>query len=341
MKNKKIRVGIDEFRFIAAFLVILAHVGPLANINSTANYILTDIISRIAVPFFFMVTGYFVLSKGLENKELFNQYIKKIVKLYILVILIFLPFNIYKGDFNNLNIIEGIKAIFLDGTFYHLWYFPSLILGLYITRFILQKIPKNFQAIMVIFLYIIGLLGDSYYGLTLQNTFLLNIYNVIFSVFSYTRNGLFLTPIFLYMGYKLSSNQKPITLSKNTVFFILSFSLMIFEGLILKNFNYSRHTSMYIMLIPTMYFLLTLLCRSGQARKSLRDITLYMYIFHPLVIILIRVLSKPIHMKEVIVDNPLVLFLVTLIATIVLAVLLEKIKIKIKKKVNHEIESMD
>ncbi len=51
--------GLDIFRLIAAFLVVAIHTSPLSSLNETADFILTRIIARIAVPFFLMVTGYF------------------------------------------------------------------------------------------------------------------------------------------------------------------------------------------------------------------------------------------------------------------------------------------
>ncbi|WP_122638706.1 hypothetical protein [Romboutsia sp. Marseille-P6047] len=53
--NDKIRFGnIDLFKFIASILVITIHTDPLITYSDSANFILTRIISRLAVPFFFI-----------------------------------------------------------------------------------------------------------------------------------------------------------------------------------------------------------------------------------------------------------------------------------------------
>ena len=49
-------------------------------------------------------------------------------------------------------------------------------------------------------LYLIGLGGDSYYGLAAQVPALKTAYDAIFQVFSYTRNGLLYVPLFLLLG---------------------------------------------------------------------------------------------------------------------------------------------
>ena len=53
--------GIDCFRLIAAFLIIAIHIGPLSSINNTLDFGFTYVLCRIAVPFFLMTTGYFIL----------------------------------------------------------------------------------------------------------------------------------------------------------------------------------------------------------------------------------------------------------------------------------------
>ena len=48
--------GLDLFRVAAALLVVANHTGPLLSFNGTANYLITDILARLAVPFFFAVS---------------------------------------------------------------------------------------------------------------------------------------------------------------------------------------------------------------------------------------------------------------------------------------------
>ena len=57
--------GIDFFKFIAALVVVAIHTSPLSSFSVDADFILTRVLARIAVPFFLMVTGYFVLPQYL------------------------------------------------------------------------------------------------------------------------------------------------------------------------------------------------------------------------------------------------------------------------------------
>jgi surface polysaccharide O-acyltransferase-like enzyme len=50
---------IDLIKFICALFVVSIHVSPFASYNSFINYGLKNYIARIAVPFFFVASGYF------------------------------------------------------------------------------------------------------------------------------------------------------------------------------------------------------------------------------------------------------------------------------------------
>jgi len=63
--NKKI--NIDVARFVVSFLVIAIHISPFININQEFNFFFTRILGRIAVPLFFMITGYFVIDGCLKD----------------------------------------------------------------------------------------------------------------------------------------------------------------------------------------------------------------------------------------------------------------------------------
>lgn len=53
--------GLDKFRLAGALLVVAIHTSPLTCISAEADFFLTRILARVAVPFFLMVTGQFVL----------------------------------------------------------------------------------------------------------------------------------------------------------------------------------------------------------------------------------------------------------------------------------------
>ena len=93
------------------------------------------------------------------------------------------------------------------------------------------------------------------------------IYNGIFHVSSYTRNGLFYAPVFLVLGYVLSrqyrsSSDTPAhrpSFSMALAGFGVCSALLLAEGITLKILDVQRHDSMYLALVPLMYFLFCIL----------------------------------------------------------------------------------
>lgn len=81
---------------------------------------------------------------------------------------------------------------------------------------ILMKLLGNKgTGIAALILYVIGLFGDSYYGMIEEIPVLKSVYDGIFTVSSYTRNGIFYVSIFFGMGmaYTAASRRKIAVLS--------------------------------------------------------------------------------------------------------------------------------
>ena len=55
--------GIDVFRLAAALLIIAIHTSPLADLSGMGDFVLTRVIARVAVPFFFVTSGFFLISR--------------------------------------------------------------------------------------------------------------------------------------------------------------------------------------------------------------------------------------------------------------------------------------
>lgn len=330
---------LDRFRLIAALLVIAIHTSPLASLNSEADFFLTRVTARISVPFFLMVTGFFLPI----GKQTLKKVLKKLCLLYGGAILLYLPLGIYAGHYQVLLFTDALRMLFFDGTFYHLWYFPAAILGILIVS-LLRRFVKTDQALAVAaLLYLIGLAGDSYYGLTKALPFLNSIYEGMFHVFSYTRNGIFMAPVFLLMGVRIRETEnttkrhfttdQPILLSAGL---ILSFLCMTAEAFVLRHFALQRHDSMYLFLPIVMCFLFRLLLETdrrnaselplpadapGISARSLRTITTLIYILHPAMIVVVRAAAKLLRLTAALVDNSLLHFFAVSCISVLAAVL--------------------
>lgn len=327
--------GIDLFRYIAAIFIIMIHTSPLESFHEIADFVLTREIARVAVPFFLMVSGYYVVSSCFEQEFALRKIIgleKKLGILYLISTIIYLPIRIYSGYFSD-GVQVGIilRDVFFDGTFYHLWYLPATMLGIALIYLLSRKYSKTTVLVVSLVLYGIGLLGDSYYG-AIEKTFVGSVYEAMFHVSSYTRNGFFFAPVFLMLGAMLyhqdhqTSEQKERKKSYVIPGFVLSMAVMILEGLILHLLNVQRHDSMYLMLIPVMYFGYQLLLMIPVSAKQMnRKIPMLIYLVHPLMIVVIRMAAKVTKLQSLLVENSLVFFLLVAFMSVLAAVVWNQI----------------
>ena len=320
MKKSGNYSGIDCFRMIAALLIVAIHTSPLLSFNETADFILTRIIGRVAVPFFFMTSGFFLISRYSCNNEKLKTFIKKTAVIYGIAIVIYIPINIYKGYFSMDNLLPNIiKDIIFDGTFYHLWYLPASIIGAALAWYMVRRLGYSKALIISVLLYIIGLFGDSYFGIAEQIDVLKQFYSLIFQVSDYTRNGIFFPQIFFVLGGMIADTNVKRSLQINGMAFAGTFALMVIEAMILHTFNVQRHDSMYIFLPVCMFFLFHLLLYWKERRFALiRMAALIVYIIHPMMIVIVHFLAK--FLGDIIVENSLINYLIVCLLSVLFSI---------------------
>lgn len=129
--------GLDRGRLAGAFLVAAIHISPLAPWTPTGDFLLTRVLARTAVPFFLMITGYFLLppflSGGWADWNRLWRYQGRLLALYVGAAALYLPVNLYAGQLRGLDGLGAFRLLAFDGTFYHLWYLPAAMLGVLLT----------------------------------------------------------------------------------------------------------------------------------------------------------------------------------------------------------------
>ena len=306
--------AIDLFRMAAAFLVIAIHTAPFASIDPALDDTVTYTLGRIAVPFFLATTGFFVLGRHRNGSILasrsFRRQLKKLCALYAIATFLYLPITIYAGNLPD-SLPAALQALVFEGTFYHLWYFPAAILGCLIVAFLLDRFGMKAALTTAIALYLVGIFGDSYYGIACQADAVRSFYDAAFSVSPHTRNGLFFAPIFLLIGVAVSKRQtRNPRLSVCVWGLCLSVVALLAEGALVHGFGLDRHDSMYFLLVPTTYLLLAVLARLKFSIDAswARDLSLWLYILHPLGIVLVRGTAKAADLTDFVVGNSLAFF---------------------------------
>ena len=308
--------ALDGFRLMAAVLVVAIHTSPLAGLSVGLNFWLTRVAARVAVPFFLMISGYFLARNQWKGT---GKFIKKTLLLYGAAIVLYLPLNLYAGGFS---FSQWLRAVLWEGTLYHLWYFPALIWGVMLTRLLLRLGERPALAAAVV-LYLIGLGGDSYYGIVSRLPVFRQFYDWIFAMTEYTRNGVFLVPLFLLLGARSIRLREKVSAAG----FCLVLSGMSLEAFFLRSMDVQRHDSMYLLLPLCMVFLFSLLlgCNNGRIHAA-RDLSLLIYLLHPACIVMVRALARLTHTWSVFVESSLPHFLAVLSLTVALSLILYRLR---------------
>lgn len=177
--------SIDLFRLVCALLVVAIHIHPFIDQNEIVGFIAVDILPRIAVPFFFCVSGYYYY-QALEKKGsiVIRSTFFKVLKIYSLWSI---PYFIrdavaFLGN-GSLSVkglvVEFLLNFFVLGSAYHFWYFVALLYSILFVGLIYKRGKLNSLLVASWLLYAFRLLGTSYYALGISIPVVRNIISAI------------------------------------------------------------------------------------------------------------------------------------------------------------------
>ena len=277
-ENKVCYQGIDIMKFIMALFVMVLHTHPLVDINDKLDFLTANIIGRVAVPFFFSATGFLLEKQMIRQRENVNessaerterkiiiQYIKKNLILYCIWTLVYLPIIIYdKAVVSDTTLTYAfftmIRDFLFTGSYVHLWYLPATAVGLIIV-YVFRKYMCEWKcAAILLILFCMGLLTQSYFGLFLKivsvDSILWKLMKLIKKLMVTCRNGIFFGSFFIYIGTWIARRDMKVKLRYSVTGFIVSIIFFSIEASCLQKIHFVREQDMYLMLIPAAFFLL-------------------------------------------------------------------------------------
>ena len=186
---------IDVFRLFAIYIVIWAHSQFFDGIKAESSLakgveLGVDLVVRSSMQFFFIVSGYFLGGKILdEPAQKFStawKYSKKLLLFFLFWSAVYALED--PQTFIKLVTKDPLTLLF-EGTRIHLWFLMSLFLTIWL--FALWPLDKKGKSFLVFggIVYIIGLLGGSYQVTPIG-------LNLDFN----TRNGIFFSALFFAIG---------------------------------------------------------------------------------------------------------------------------------------------
>ena len=280
--------SISFFQYLFAIAVILVHSGRLTSYEPL-HFGLKSMLGRLAVPFFIVCASFF-LKQSLGNSQKMKAYLVKIVKTYLFWSFVYLPYAWVFFSSLHLPVYlfpAGVLiALIYLGMCYQLWYIPAFLLGLFLVNQLVKRLGMVWTGFLALLLYCWGLIET--YSAYLDTTSLLKGYQLYSNLFFTARNGLFYTPIFIYMGYYLYDHfhaqafriyrwQK----------LALAFGLLCLEGIII--FQHEGIDKNFFFLLPFVTVYLVNACLRSSFLKSydlkyLKQMSIALYFSHPIFI---------------------------------------------------------
>lgn len=294
LSGKKEYRAIDFAKFIAALLVAAIHIPPLEDCSPRLSHEFQQVVCRMAVPFFFLCTGFF-LGEKLRDRERTKQYLLHIIKMYLFWTLCYaIPMSerFWKGDGSlQENVGELLRRFLLIGSYIQLWYLlaTAVAAGLLYVCVSVLKWRDGTLVLAAAGLYLTGVLGNSYRHAFDGIPAVAEGIRLYQAGFLTTRNGIFFGFPFLAAGYLLWKYRGKIRYHRygwRTLLFLAAMSGE--EYLVRRAWGEGSH-DMYLL---TPAVALSLFCavawislpeRTALAAKLLRRLSTYLFLLHMLV----------------------------------------------------------
>ncbi|TDW20329.1 peptidoglycan/LPS O-acetylase OafA/YrhL [Breznakia blatticola] len=345
-ENKVYYQNLDILKYISAILIMILHLRPFLNFSDQLDLTFNNIITRICVPIFFIVTGYFVAKKQNNNENYITDYVKRTIPLYLVWSLLYLPIligtilqnlPIMSEYLSKINIalplliilsmlllpVVILIALCYTGIYYHLWYFPAIIFSL----LVLKKWTKKFNIKYLLAIsFILLLFGatETYYGVLPVS--IKDVLSYYYNIFFTTRNFLFFGLFYVVLGYFVGTKEKAYSKYCFTKL-IISFFLLVFEAILLHDTN-RLNSNILLSCVPLTYYLfisVIYITNKIKLKFQFGNLSKYYYLLHPMVIFIMSLLIKDIG------NYPYLNIFMVLLITHIISILIIKLKKKNKK----------
>ena len=322
MKKRDYRL--DLLRVISMIMVVIIHIAnyycKAFNDIDKISYLgalIFNTISRISVPFFFMISGATLLSKKYDKRKNKDRIIKKIITLFVITIIYFIWDKYYMNKDINISTLLSKPERKL------LWFMYAII-GIYMSlpfiKCMVDKMGKDENKLFVILWLIFnGILK----GLNIGNTYLIPIISGTYYL------GYFIIGHIIIKYYdhiNKNKNDKVLLITA-----IISFVLVVMSTYFIainngkhftKLLTYSNFLIMIASLSSFTYLYFNIKDKENIIISKLSSISFGIYLFHA---IILDFMMKLIPYKNIYsyIGIPAILVIVILITSIIVSILIK------------------
>ncbi|MCL2701881.1 MAG: acyltransferase [Phycisphaerae bacterium] len=296
--------AVDLARGFVAVLIIAVHTRVFMQIDETWDFVCTQIIGKIGVPYFFVTASYFFFRKinlsrlrhqptGDEIKRL-KYYISRLVKIYLIwstIYLIPLFHECLTNDYSfRWTAFATVKGFAFGGIHYHLWYMTTLIVLILTVYMMFRHIKPRYVLVLAVVCAVFGL-SMATYSVFIHS----NLWSRLIDAdrFFHTISRVPLECIFVVLGALLSQRRAlPLNRTAALALFLLSLAAMTAEAFFLKSAGCDDRWGAYITMpfvaVFLFLFLANVTIKDNRFIPHFRRVGLLMYLVHPLFIFLYK-----------------------------------------------------
>ncbi len=312
--NQKRNASIDILRLIFATGVVLGHTYFFYDVSPEVAYWISRVFPRMAVPFFFCISGYFFNKGLLVGKNSWKKQVQGILTVYVAWTVLYYSLKLLTTIKDHKSIKEflllRIRYFFFDGSFYHFWYFPALIYTILIVSlfyWIGKTKGLKLLAWLSIILYLFAFLGTEYCGLGRK----ISGFSVIYALPYYdVLRGIFCMGIpFFMIGYFLNAHKDFWDRMSNKtagIVFVIIYACYIIEAIYAKTSTSQKiageDLAVAFFMLPALLMLFVNLLKHPMPQyfdQSVycRKISNFMYYIHPLFIEIVLIAASMVKIK--------------------------------------------
>lgn len=289
--------SVDLLKFFFCLCVIAIHCGLLVDVNSNVEYFVTQGVFRLAVPFFFVASGYFLGCKIIKDPEKMDFMYKKYLKRLLVPLLFFSLVNILLESIKMSSYMNGpviFREVIKHVVFYPwgaLWFVQACIVGALLLYPFVKRNNILGAVIFASLLYLWALVCNNYFFVA-QGTFLEPYIHVFMNLCISARNGIFVGFVYLAIGFFVARKKANVS----AFFTIVVFFVYLLEIFLLKNKATLDDSALYIsqLLVVPIIFIKSLnisLNITDDMCLMLRNFSVGMYLLHRPVISVLDIIG--------------------------------------------------
>lgn len=307
---------LDFMKFLLSIFVITIHCQLFKDFQKNLYVGFTMGLARVAVPFFFVSSGYYYAKKVESNKPVRN-YILKLIKLLLIyegVEFIVMGYFVYPMYNNLFLLLFRCLSVGITGAY---WYITSLLLTYVVVTPLWKRNKMSICIVVGLLLYFVAMTNDSYSSLFL-GTNLQKLSLIHTQIWTWPQAGLGESLLFVSIGMKIYETNRQDRC--NIYMLIVSFIMLFFESYFLQSMS-PKDANCYISLIfcaPLLFIECLKKFRISFNTELLGKISMYIYMTHPIVLAIIC--------NFVVFNNTFYKFFVVTFVTLLISIITYRLK---------------